>query len=137
MIQTTEMAVATGLILDERARQIAKHGEERDITWDRRAVILTEEVGEVCAAIQDEGIDAILREAVHVAAVGMAMVEAALRQSGETPKQKAESGGLIGVDCRCDNCVHDGGRKERTKQRCRCGIKATNGCGLWEGGRHG
>jgi NTP pyrophosphatase (non-canonical NTP hydrolase) len=75
---TKEMGIATGLILDERARQIAKHGEERDITWDRRAVILVEEVGEVCKAIQDEGTDAILREAVHVAAVGMAMVEAAL-----------------------------------------------------------
>lgn len=80
MVSTPEMSVALGLILEERARQITLHGPETDISWERRIVILVEEIGEICKAIQDEGVDAIQRETVHAAAVAMAIVEATLRE---------------------------------------------------------
>lgn len=38
----------------------------------------------------------------------------------------------IGRDCRCDNCVFDGYRKDRKKERCLRKIDGTLGCGLWE-----
>lgn len=69
------------LLHAERARQLALWGDEAGNSWDRWAVILTEEVGEVCKAIQDEGVDAIRRKAVQVAAVAMAIVEATVRRA--------------------------------------------------------
>jgi len=92
MLQTPEMSVATGLVIEERARQLTKWGDQSGRSWGDWAMILGEEYGEVCEAMYETaiktahtrpergGLDAIRREAIQVAAVALAIVEATIRK---------------------------------------------------------
>lgn len=97
MIQTPEMSIVAGLVIEERARQLAKWGDQSNRSWGDWSMILGEEYGELCEAMYETaiktehskpelgGLDAIRREAVQVAAVAMAIVEATLIRKSEVP----------------------------------------------------
>jgi NTP pyrophosphatase (non-canonical NTP hydrolase) len=78
-------------IKEERQRQIAKWGPQEQVSLFERLAALTEEVGELAEAISETygttithpergGLDSIRKEAVQVAAVAVAIVEATIRQ---------------------------------------------------------
>ena len=87
----TRQLVADTMILLERHRQLAKWGDQSTRSWGDWCMILGEEYGELCEAMYETaiqtqhskpergGLDAIRREAVQVAAVAMAIVEATVR----------------------------------------------------------
>lgn len=71
------------LILRERYRQNTLKAEgkfpytcaDHEITDSERAVILTEEIGEVCRAVHDENPENLKEELVQVAAIALAWLE--------------------------------------------------------------
>jgi NTP pyrophosphatase (non-canonical NTP hydrolase) len=67
-------------ILAERNRQDYRHGNapQRGYTLDRWMTLLTEEVGEVAKAINDDDLHEARAEAIHVAAVATAIIEVLL-----------------------------------------------------------
>lgn len=68
-------------VLEERRRQFNKWGQQ-DHDEDRWMVILMEEVGECCKAIQEEDPANYREELVQVAAVAVAAIEAFDRKFG-------------------------------------------------------
>lgn len=76
---------AIELVVAERKRQDNKFGANRNIPMPLYLAILTEEVGELAQAVVDDhfGGDAasgLFEEAVHTAAVSLAIVEMLMRQ---------------------------------------------------------
>jgi len=98
------MKKAIDLAIAERRRQIEKWGNQSGNHPFEWMSILMEEVGELAEAVNETcfasphvkpergGNDAILREAVHVAAVALAIAEAVLRQEGTMAEAAAPAG---------------------------------------------
>lgn len=76
---------AIELVLRERNRQDTKFGANRNIPMPLYLAILTEEVGELAQAVVDtefggDTASGLFEEAVHTAAVSLAIVEMLIRQ---------------------------------------------------------
>jgi NTP pyrophosphatase (non-canonical NTP hydrolase) len=79
----------TEAVLQERIRQINKHGREADHhTPELWLVILAEEFGEVSHAVLEKDWTNYEEELVQVAAVAFAALEDLYKQRGEKWKQK-------------------------------------------------
>lgn len=90
---------ALGLVVAERERQDEKWNEQRH-EWTYWLAVLIEEVGEFAKAIvdYDDPIDDIRTEAIHVAAVAVAIIEHATEDiNGPKPDLFADVGNQVDV----------------------------------------
>ncbi len=88
-------SVALALVMDERARQDEKWGDQSRQSLFEWMSILGEEYGELCEAVNETcfhstyvnpekgGMDALQREATHVAVVAVAIMESVIRRRRE------------------------------------------------------
>jgi NTP pyrophosphatase (non-canonical NTP hydrolase) len=94
MDQKKMMDCAARLVKEERERQIAKWGMQEDNTMFAWMSVLMEEAGELAEAVNETefhnathpergGIENIRKEAVHVAAVAMSIIEQCIRIGAE------------------------------------------------------
>jgi len=75
--------LAMGDVKDERGRQDAKWGSQRDLPDRTWLAILVEEVGEVAKAMLEHDDEGLKKEIVQVAAVAVAMIEAIDARNGK------------------------------------------------------
>jgi len=75
IVSTKEQLLATHDVLDERDRQDAKWGGQRQLSDLEWMVILVEEVGEAAKDILDKKPDGLKTEVTQVAAVALAWLE--------------------------------------------------------------
>ena len=75
--------LAMGAVKEERERQDAKWGSQRDLPNPTWLAILVEEVGEVAKAILERDEEGLNKEIVQVAAVAVAMIEAIDARNGK------------------------------------------------------
>lgn len=92
--------IALNIVKAERANQDAKWGEQRH-SWSEWATILGEEYGEFCEAVNETvlnnktkleigGVDNMLKEAIHTAAVAVEIIEKLLEEIKREQRSNCE-----------------------------------------------
>lgn len=84
---------ALSLVAEERKRQFALYGDQSGRSYFEFLAILGEEYGELCEAVSETfmsgrhpergGLESIVKEAVHVAAVAVQMIETLVQGGGD------------------------------------------------------
>ncbi len=95
-------------IQDERDRQDAKWGSQRDLAQETWLTILVEEVGEVAESILEGDPEGYAKELIQVAAVAVAALEGYYGGPEEMPLHCTECRGAIAVmgATKCPECAH-------------------------------